>query len=74
MKKKYSYIGIAFVILLFGIYTVPKVVDRFQTKSELSFLYTDAVNPEKEKYQPLNLQIKMEIQLQIARMTVKYML
>lgn len=49
MKKKYSYIGIAFVILLFGIYTVPKVVDRFQTKSELSFLYTDAVNPEKRK-------------------------
>ncbi|QTE21625.1 SCO family protein [Polaribacter cellanae] len=34
MKKKYSYIGIAFVILLFGIYTVPKVVDRFK-KSDL---------------------------------------
>lgn len=30
MKKKYSYIGIAFIILLFGIYTVPKVVDRFK--------------------------------------------
>ncbi|WP_439131800.1 SCO family protein [Polaribacter sp.] len=29
MNKKYSYIGIAFIILLFGIYTVPKVVDRF---------------------------------------------
>ncbi|QTD36572.1 SCO family protein [Polaribacter batillariae] len=34
MKKKYSYVGIAFVILLFGIYTVPKVVDRFK-KSDL---------------------------------------
>jgi protein SCO1 len=34
MNKKYSYIGIAFIILLFGIYTVPKVVDRFQ-KSDL---------------------------------------
>ena len=30
MKKKYSYIGVAFIILLFGIYTVPKVVNRFQ--------------------------------------------
>lgn len=30
MKKKYSYIGIAFVILVFGIYVVPKVVNRFQ--------------------------------------------
>jgi protein SCO1/2 len=30
MSKKYSYIGIAFIILLFGIYTVPKVVDRFK--------------------------------------------
>lgn len=35
MKKKNSYIGIAFVILLFGIYTVPKVVDRFTTTSNL---------------------------------------
>ena len=30
MSKKYSYIGIAFIILLFGIYTVPKVVNRFE--------------------------------------------
>ncbi|MGB0879766.1 MAG: SCO family protein [Polaribacter sp.] len=30
MSKKYSYIGISFIILLFGIYTVPKVVDRFK--------------------------------------------
>jgi protein SCO1/2 len=30
MNKKYSYIGVAFIILLFGIYTVPKVVDRFK--------------------------------------------
>ena len=34
MNKKYSYIGIAFIILLFGIYTVPKVVDKFK-KSDL---------------------------------------
>ena len=34
MNKKYSYIGIAFIILLFGIYTIPKVVNRFQ-KSDL---------------------------------------
>lgn len=30
MTKKYSYIGIAFIILLFGIYVVPKVVNRFE--------------------------------------------
>jgi len=34
MNKKYSYVGISFIILLFGIYVVPKVVKRFQ-KSEL---------------------------------------
>ena len=34
MKKKYSYIGISFIILIFGIYVVPKVVKKFQ-KSEL---------------------------------------
>ncbi|WP_299049622.1 SCO family protein [uncultured Polaribacter sp.] len=34
MNKKYSYIGITFIILLFGIYTVPKVVSHFK-KSDL---------------------------------------
>ena len=29
MKKNYSYIGITFVILIFGIWAVPKIVDRF---------------------------------------------
>ena len=26
--KKYSYIGVAFVILVFGIYAIPKIIDR----------------------------------------------
>ena len=30
MNKKYSYVGVAFIVLLFGIYTVPKVVAFFQ--------------------------------------------
>ena len=30
MSKQHSYIGIAFVILLFGIYAVPKIVNRFK--------------------------------------------
>lgn len=34
MKKKYSYIGVALVILVFGIYVIPKVVQRFK-KTEL---------------------------------------
>ena len=33
-KKNYSYIGITFIILLFGIYAIPKIVLRFQ-KSDL---------------------------------------
>lgn len=34
-KNKYSYIGVALVILVFGIYSIPKIVDRFQ-KEELA--------------------------------------
>ncbi len=30
MNKKYSYIGISFIILLFGIYAIPKIVKHFQ--------------------------------------------
>lgn len=34
MNKKYSYIGISFIMLLFGIYSIPKIVKHFQ-KSDL---------------------------------------
>lgn len=34
MKNKYSYIGISFIILIFGIWAVPKIVQKFQ-KSDL---------------------------------------
>ncbi|MEN8702618.1 MAG: SCO family protein [Polaribacter sp.] len=37
MKKKYSYVGIAFVILLFGIYAIPKIVNRFDDSGLLKF-------------------------------------
>lgn len=37
MSKKYSYIGISFIILLFGIYTVPKVVKHFQKVDLVTF-------------------------------------
>ena len=37
MKKRYSYIGISFIILLFGIYVVPKVVKRFQKSDLVTF-------------------------------------
>ena len=36
-KKNYSYIGIAFVILLFGIYSIPKIVNRFQDSGLVKF-------------------------------------
>ncbi len=29
--KKYSYVGIAFIILIFGIYAIPKIVAKFKT-------------------------------------------
>ncbi len=34
MKKNYSYIGISFIVLIFGIWAVPKIVDTL-SKSEL---------------------------------------
>jgi protein SCO1/2 len=37
MNKKYSYIGISFIVLLFGIYVVPKVVKRFQKADLVTF-------------------------------------
>ena len=27
--KKYSYIGVAFIVLIFGIYAIPKIVEKF---------------------------------------------
>ena len=35
MKKSYSYIGISFIVLIFGIWAVPKIVAKFQ-KSDLA--------------------------------------
>lgn len=37
MKKKYSYVGVSFVILLFGIYAIPKIVNRFEDSGLLKF-------------------------------------
>jgi len=34
MKNKYSYVGISFIVLIFGIWAVPKIVGRFM-KSDL---------------------------------------
>jgi len=48
MSKKNSYIGIAFIILLFGIYTVPKIVDRFKD-SGLAYLKTSGPSSTKRK-------------------------
>ncbi len=38
-KKNYSYIGISFVILLFGIWALPKIVDNF-TQAEFAVIGT----------------------------------
>lgn len=29
--KKYSYVGVAFIVLIFGIYAIPKIVNKFNT-------------------------------------------
>lgn len=45
--KKYSYVGVAFIILIFGIYAIPKIVDNFKTHELVtlhevpSFSFTD---------------------------------
>ena len=44
--KKYSYIGISFIVLLFGIWAVPKIVEKF-TKNDLSYIFD--INKERKK-------------------------
>ena len=46
--KKYSYIGISFIILLFGIWAVPKIVENF-TQSDLVYI---VVNDQEKKQVP----------------------
>ena len=31
--KKYSYVGISFIVLIFGIWFFPKIMDRFEDDS-----------------------------------------
>jgi protein SCO1 len=44
MLKNKSYIGISFVILVFGIYAIPKIVDRMQNNSVVQGDRLDKVN------------------------------
>src|SRR5690554_7678854 len=37
MKKNYSYIGISFIILVFGIWAVPKIIDTL-AQEELAYI------------------------------------
>ncbi|KAA3620764.1 MAG: SCO family protein [Flavobacterium sp.] len=39
MKKNYSYIGISFIILIFGIWAIPKIVDHY-SKPDLAVIGT----------------------------------
>ena len=43
MKKSYSYIGISFIILVFGIWAVPKIVERL-SKSDLTYIERNGEN------------------------------
>lgn len=48
MKKNYSYIGISFIILVFGIWAVPKIVNTL-SKPELAYIVR---NGEKARVRP----------------------
>ena len=58
MKKNYSYIGISFIILLFGIWAVPKIVDSLSKKEmavigivpEFSFTNQDGETVNNDSY------------------------
>lgn len=43
--KKYSYVGISFVILIFGIYAIPKIVNRIKDGGVVKNDRLSAVNP-----------------------------
>jgi len=43
--KKYSYVGVSFVVLIFGIYFVPKIVDRVKGQSIVTNNRLSAANP-----------------------------
>lgn len=59
MKNK-SYIGISFIILLFGIYAIPKIVDRIKNGTVVKIdKRTDIIKVAKEKGTPSDL-VKFE--------------
>ena len=45
MFKNKSYIGISFIILIFGIYAIPKIVDRIKNDKVVQGDRLDSVNP-----------------------------
>jgi protein SCO1/2 len=47
MKKSYSYIGLTFIILVFGIIFIPKIVDRIQNNTQVQGDRLDAVSNHK---------------------------
>ncbi|TRX04232.1 SCO family protein [Flavobacterium gawalongense] len=45
MLKNKSYIGISFIVLIFGIYAVPKIIDKIQNNEVVRGDRLDKVNP-----------------------------
>jgi len=43
--KKYSYVGVSFIILIFGIYFVPKIIDGIKNQSIVKNDRLSAINP-----------------------------
>ena len=44
MLKNKSYIGISFIILIFGIYAIPKIVERISSDKVIQGDRLDSVN------------------------------
>lgn len=53
MFKNKSYIGISLVILVFGIYAIPKIVDRIQNNNVVKSDRLDKVNSAESSYESL---------------------
>ena len=64
--KNYSYIGISFILLVFGIWSVPKIVDKF-SNNELSYLLD--INEEPRKVP--NFSFINQLRKQVTNETLK---
>ncbi len=70
MLKNKSYIGISFIVLIFGIYAVPKIIDRIQNNEIVKGERLDKVsNPSKENGELLKMGVAPNLNWLIKTMS-----